>query len=37
MLANLARNGSTVWSRHFLTSLGAAQLVDGLSDIRWSE
>jgi trehalose 6-phosphate synthase len=28
MLENLARNGSTVWSRRFLKSLGAAQLAD---------
>ncbi len=28
MLENLARNGSTVWSRHFLKSLGATQLAD---------
>jgi trehalose 6-phosphate synthase len=28
ILATLARNGSTVWSTHFLESLGAAQLLE---------
>jgi trehalose 6-phosphate synthase len=28
MLATLARNGSTVWSTHFLESLGATQLLE---------
>jgi trehalose-6-phosphate synthase len=27
ILTTLARNGSTVWSTHFLESLGAAQLL----------